>query len=116
MLCSIIAAVNTAIGSAGRRRFAAVDHGDLATFARVGRILFSNGNLDPWHAAGGVVPSITNGTDEVPVLWIDGGAHHLDLRAADPADPGSVTAARSAELGFLRRWLSPAQALSNVTA
>ena len=39
------------------------------------------------------------------VLHIASGAHHIDLRAADPHDPPDVTAARATEADILGRWL-----------
>ena len=47
-------------------------------------IVFSNGRLDPW-IAGGIVANVT-GAPSVIAIVIDEGAHHADLRAADPAD------------------------------
>lgn len=53
-------------------------------------IIFSNGDLDPWRA-GGV---LTNINPNIVVRLIQGGAHHLDLREPNAADPADVTAAR----------------------
>jgi len=53
--------------------------------------MFSNGNLDPWSAGG------VNGwvNYKVPYIMIKGGAHHLDLRTPNPADPEDVIWARN---------------------
>lgn len=64
-------------------------------------IIFSNGALDPW-SSGGVLES-TN-PSVVPIL-IQFGAHHLDLRAANPMDPETVINARTTEKNLLKMWL-----------
>jgi lysosomal Pro-X carboxypeptidase len=62
-------------------------------------IVFSNGGYDPW-SSGGVKVSQPG----LPVVFIPEGAHHLDLFFSNPADPPSVTAARTAEMGYVREW------------
>jgi len=64
-------------------------------------IVFSNGNLDPW-STGGVKKTINS---KVLALVIEGGAHHLDLRAAEHADPQSVRDARANEVVQMKRWI-----------
>ena len=59
-------------------------------FLKVSNIIFSNGELDPWQA-GGVTFPINN---DSLALYIEGAAHHLDLRLHNIADPATVTAAR----------------------
>jgi hypothetical protein len=89
----------TAVGG-----YARLNHGDTSTFAAAGRILFSNGALDPWHAAGGI--SNVSSTASMPVIFIQGAAHHLDLRSPNATfDPESVVAARKEESDILRKWL-----------
>ena len=41
----------------------------------------------------------------VVAIVIDEGAHHLDLRSANPADPPSVIKAREIETSTIRNWL-----------
>lgn len=36
---------------------------------------------------------------------IQDGAHHLDLRAADPNDPQDVIEARNKEKDFISQWI-----------
>lgn len=69
----------------------------------VTNIIFSNGLLDPW-SSGGVIhsPSLSL----VPVIIPDG-AHHLDLRGANPLDPPTVINARKQEKNLIKRWLRP---------
>ena len=39
-------------------------------------------------------------------IIIDQGAHHLDLRGPDAADPQSVINARLTEIQLLHKWLN----------
>jgi len=64
-------------------------------------IIFSNGLLDPWHG-GGFLKSVS---PTLPAILIAKGAHHLDLRSSNPADPKSVIAARLQEVKTIQQWL-----------
>ena len=64
-------------------------------------IIFSNGLLDPFHG-GGYMESPGYG---MPAIVIPHGAHHLDLRSANAADPQDVTQARLNETELMRKWL-----------
>ena len=64
-------------------------------------IYFSNGLLDPW-SAGGVKISLS---ETLVAIVIPEGAHHLDLRASNPADPQSVIVARHEEKQLVRQWV-----------
>jgi len=65
------------------------------------RIIFSNGLLDPWHGGG----YLTSPGYEMPAVIIREGAHHLDLRSSNPADPESVIVARKEEVNYIQMWL-----------
>lgn len=65
-------------------------------------IVFSNGLLDPW-SGGGVLRSKSN---KITIIIIPDAAHHLDLRASHPNDPGSVRQARDMERMAIKSWLS----------
>jgi lysosomal Pro-X carboxypeptidase len=64
-------------------------------------IVFSNGNLDPW-SSGGVLESVS---ETVVALHVEGGAHHLDLRASNPLDPQSVRDVRKKEMEHINMWI-----------
>jgi hypothetical protein len=59
-------------------------------FAGYSNIMFSNGDLDPWGGLG-VTGWINH---RVPYVWIKGGAHHIDLRTPNEADPADAVWAR----------------------
>ena len=61
----------------------------------------SNGKLDPW-SRGGFLESISK---SIVAIVIDEGAHHLDLRSSNPADPPSVIRAREQEKNIIRGWI-----------
>jgi len=69
-------------------------------------IVFTNGNLDPWSAGGVLLPQGAT----LPAYIVMGGAHHLDLRAANPADPYSVIWVRQQIEANMQAWLFTAQA------
>ena len=64
-------------------------------------VFFSNGLLDPW-SGGGVMKEISS---TIFTVIIPESAHHLDLRAANPADPDSVKQARKRYKKIFRTWL-----------
>ena len=68
-------------------------------------IIWSNGDLDPWHA-GGLTEDFLDGHT---VIWIKDGAHHLDLREPNEKDPIFVTNAREQEEKLIRRWVEDYQ-------
>jgi hypothetical protein len=55
------------------------------------------------RSTGGVTKSLS---DSIVAIIIPEGAHHLDLRAADPNDPPSVVKAREIEKQFIGKWIS----------
>jgi lysosomal Pro-X carboxypeptidase len=54
-------------------------------FLALTNIVFSNGELDPWRA-GGLNSNVTADGSGI-ALFIEGGAHHLDLRLPTDLDP-----------------------------
>ncbi|KAI9293223.1 peptidase S28 [Neoconidiobolus thromboides FSU 785] len=61
------------------------------------RLLFVNGELDPWTPL-----SITDPTDKIPTIVIEGAAHCADLAYPDSSDTQYVAEAKDKILGFIR--------------
>eukprot|EP00823_Brevimastigomonas_motovehiculus_P007936 TRINITY_DN711_c0_g1_i1.p1 TRINITY_DN711_c0_g1~~TRINITY_DN711_c0_g1_i1.p1 ORF type:complete len:419 (-),score=68.80 TRINITY_DN711_c0_g1_i1:206-1462(-) len=78
-------------------------YGDMFTLSQYSNIVFTNGDLDPWRP-GGVSHSVS---ESIISLLINGGAHHLDLRAANTADPPSVIEVRNTIREHILRWMHP---------
>lgn len=70
-------------------------------WASATNIVFSNGDLDPW-SGGGVKQNLSATVIAIPVV---GGAHHFDLRGANPADTPGVIWARQQEVAWIRTFL-----------
>lgn len=68
-------------------------------------IVFSNGNLDPWHR-GGVLKDVSK---SVRAFMVIGGAHHLDLRGHNSKDPVSVIKVRGQEAKMIEEWVMKAK-------
>lgn len=66
------------------------------------RIMFTNGNLDPWSGAS----PISSLSADLPACYIEGGAHHLDLRPPNALDPYSVIVCRNQTSEYLKKWIS----------
>ncbi|XP_067928307.1 lysosomal Pro-X carboxypeptidase-like [Watersipora subatra] len=73
-------------------------------------IIFSNGLLDPWHG-GGVLRSYDD--RNITAIIMPNGAHHLDLRASNHADPDDVRGARLLETKIIYEWLADAYRYKN---
>lgn len=87
--------------------FTAVDRWFGATSERewetkASKIIFVNGGHDPWSAGG--YHSDRNPT--LPTIFIETGAHHVDLMFAKANDPEDLVLARKQILDILRRWFS----------
>lgn len=71
------------------------------SFETASKIIFSNGELDPWAALGVLEPP----SEDVVVLLIPGAAHHVDMRFASPSDSVDLVRARNIEKNYIRKWI-----------
>ncbi|CAI9738467.1 dipeptidyl peptidase 2-like [Octopus vulgaris] len=71
-------------------------------------IVFSNGDLDPWHR-GGVLKSVS---PSVVAFMVKGGAHHFDLRGPHPKDSASVIEVRAKEEEMIKKWVAAKKMLN----
>jgi len=70
------------------------------------QIVFSNGELDPWHPAGIYPPAYTGGEDNI-VYLIDGGAHCWDLEVPRTTDSPSLQKLRQLQQQAVSQWAAP---------
>ena len=76
--------------------------GYLPVPASASNIIFSNGEYDPWRAAG---VTATNDSDrDVTSVIVSQGAHHLDLMFATPDDPPGLAEVRELEISMAAKW------------
>ena len=64
-------------------------------------VFYSNGFYDPWRG-GGVTRSLS---ESLVSVVISDGAHHVDMRAANPADTEDIKQARQIERENIEKWL-----------
>jgi len=76
---------------------------NVDTMKQIGNIIFSNGYLDPWSSGGVLDPKEAG--DKNVIAIIDKGAHHLDLRATNKADPPQVTELRENYIIIMNEWI-----------
>ena len=67
-------------------------------------IFLTNGQLDPWRAAG-IQTKPRGAPESIVVRMIENGAHHLDLRASHEDDPPSVVAVRKEQRASIKEWI-----------
>lgn len=90
-------------GVSPRSRWAYQQWGGPVMTSQVSNIIYSSGYLDPW-GAGGVLPNAKLGHNSIS-LWIEHGAHHVDIRSPAPEDPQSIVNARNIEIEYVSKWI-----------
>ncbi|CAH0562476.1 unnamed protein product [Brassicogethes aeneus] len=76
-------------------------------------IVFSNGLMDPW-SSGGVLSNVSS---KIFSVILPDGAHHYDLRSANPDDTDTVKDVRNFHVKAIKSWLKnfyKAHTLANV--
>jgi hypothetical protein len=72
-------------------------------FLHISNIVFTNGDLDPWRA-GGLTHAVP-GNPNIDVIIIHGGAHHLELREPNDADPQDAKDTRKLISDRIQAWI-----------
>lgn len=67
------------------------------------RVLYSNGELDPWHRAA-IYPPRRGGEDNV-VYLIEGASHCTDFMPPSDDDSASLKKLRGIQLDTIAHWL-----------
>jgi hypothetical protein len=70
----------------------------------VSRIMWVNGDVDPWHALSVLEPPKDEA--EQPTLMVSGASHHAWTHPSAPSDQKSVVAARKAIRTQVLKWLA----------
>jgi len=65
------------------------------------RILFVNGQIDPWHALS-VLQSLSA---QEPALWVEGASHHAWTHPPQPTDSPQIVAVRQEIMDQVNSWL-----------
>lgn len=68
------------------------------------RIMYPNGEIDPWHAASIVPPSID--AINLPALMVAGASHHFWTHPEKPTDAPEIVAARKTIKDQVKAWLA----------
>ena len=66
------------------------------------RILFPNGNVDPWHGLGVLTPP----SPGQPVMMVEGASHHAWTHPADDITQPTVADAKAAIQQQVLQWLA----------
>ncbi|XP_074872458.1 thymus-specific serine protease [Carettochelys insculpta] len=75
-----------------------------ADHPKASRVLFVNGNIDPWHALG----VLRNQSRSEPAILINGTAHCADMNPTRPSDRPTLVWARQRINSYVGQWLRSA--------
>eukprot|EP00457_Paulinella_chromatophora_P005760 gb/GEZN01005777.1/.p1 GENE.gb/GEZN01005777.1/~~gb/GEZN01005777.1/.p1 ORF type:complete len:564 (-),score=50.62 gb/GEZN01005777.1/:63-1691(-) len=81
------------------------NYGNLEGLYENSNLILSGGLLDPWSAYYDRIIDVSRLPSSVSLLTLPQGAHHLDLRGPNPADPPDVSATRKAEAKIIWSWI-----------
>ena len=70
-------------------------------FLKGWRIMYPNGEIDPWHALG----VLSSPNDGQPILWVPGASHHFWTHPSLPTDSAEVVSARNTIWKQVTTWL-----------
>lgn len=70
---------------------------------RGSRIMYPNGQIDPWSALGILTTPV--GSSEQPTLWVEGASHHFWTHPSKDTDSEFVVEARQAIWTQVSEWL-----------
>eukprot|EP00933_Yihiella_yeosuensis_P023383 TRINITY_DN18212_c0_g4_i1.p1 TRINITY_DN18212_c0_g4~~TRINITY_DN18212_c0_g4_i1.p1 ORF type:complete len:504 (-),score=68.37 TRINITY_DN18212_c0_g4_i1:113-1624(-) len=101
-LSSVAAACELRYGVTPRPAWLPVSTG--GSRLRVGNLLFTDGEKDPWRAGAVRIEQVPKGLDVVHHL-IPGSAHHEDLRFNAPSPNPEVVKAKQMALAAMQRWI-----------
>jgi len=87
-------------GVTTRKYWAQSEYGGF-NISAASNIVFSNGGLDPWYGYG----VLKSDNPSIVPVFIEDGAHHLDLRTSNPLDPQTVINARNTHKDNIRKWI-----------
>lgn len=87
-------------GVTTRKYWAQAQYGGF-NISAASNIVFSNGKLDPWSGYG----VLKSPSPSITTVFIEDGAHHLDLRSSNELDPQSVIDARNIHKKQIRNWM-----------
>ncbi len=68
------------------------------------RVLFVNGNIDPWH----VLSVLHSLSPELPAFVVPGASHHAWTHPAAPTDSAAIVRAREQITAIVDGWLQAA--------
>ena len=82
-----------------------INYGGYGVSTWGSNIVFSNGQLDPWHGGG----ILTATAPRITTVLIPDVGHHIDLMFSNPKDTDAIRAARAIEVEMIGKWIADKQ-------